>query len=188
MYILILIFLSLIAAFARGGSLRALENLNPRHLWLFFIPLALQLVAFSPLGTSAQYGGTLVKAVYLASMALAALALALNRHLSGLVLVAAGLALNFLVIALNGGLMPVSSAAREFAGLPLLTGPDMNVTPMTPETVLPWLGDILPLPAWMPRANVFSLGDVLIAAGGVIFVQKALVQPGVKPGESRAQE
>ena len=28
-----------------------------------------------------------------------------------------------------------------------------------------FLGDVLPLPSWMPFANVFSIGDVLIAVG-----------------------
>ena len=154
----------------------ALTSLQPRYLWLLFVPLALQLIAFSPLGASPQFGEVLVKALYLASMMVAALALVLNRHLPGLIWVAAGLALNFIVIALNGGLMPVSPAAREFAGMPLLKGPTLNVLPMTSDSLLPWLGDILPLPAWIPFANVFSLGDILITIGGVIFIQKALVR------------
>jgi hypothetical protein len=173
-YILIVLIVGIAVALVRGGKLSALTNLQPRYLWLFFVPLVFQLIAFSPLGESPEFGETLVKVVYLASMVIAALALALNRHLPGLIWVAAGLTLNLLVIASNGGLMPVSPAARQFAGLPALGGPNMNVAPMAPQTLLPWLGDILPLPAWMPLANVFSLGDVLVTIGGWIFIQKAL--------------
>lgn len=173
MIILFILLVSLAVALARGGKLNALTDLQPRYLWLFFVPLALQLVAFSPIGESPDFGENLVKAVYAASMALAALALVLNRHVPGLIWIAAGLALNFLVIALNGGLMPVSPLARQFAGMPELNGPTMNVTPMTDRTTLSWLGDIIPLPPWVPFANVFSVGDVLVTIGGTIFTQKA---------------
>jgi hypothetical protein len=186
-YILVVLFISLGVALSRGGNLGALTNLQPRHLWLFFIPLGLQLIAFSPLGASPEFGQTPVKVFYLVSMAIAALALALNRHLPGLIWIAGGLSLNFLVIALNGGLMPVSPAARQFAGMPALTGPTMNVTPMSPETLLPWLGDVLPLPSWMPLANVYSPGDVVVAIGGVIFILKALLPP-ANPDELRLRE
>ena len=34
-----------------------------------------------------------------------------------------------------------------------------------PHTKLAWLGDVLPEPAWLPGANVVSLGDLLVSAG-----------------------
>jgi hypothetical protein len=110
-------------------------------------------------------------------MTCAVLALALNRHIPGVPLIALGLACNFLVISLNHGFMPASLAARQVAGLPPLAGRNMNVVPLTDSTVLPWLADILPVPAWVPRANVFSVGDVLILIGGVIFTQKSVFVP-----------
>jgi len=106
----------------------------------------------------------------------AAIGLVLNRHLPGVVWIAAGLALNALAIVANGGFMPVDSGARAFAGMPPLTERDMNVVPMTAETRLPFLADILPLPSFLPFANVFSIGDVLITVGGVIFTQ-SIVPP-----------
>lgn len=36
---------------------------------------------------------------------------------------------------------------------------------MLEDPWLPWLGDVLWVPAGLPLANVFSLGDVLIVAG-----------------------
>jgi hypothetical protein len=35
---------------------------------------------------------------------------------------------------------------------------------------LGFLGDVLPMPSWMPLANVFSIGDVLIAVGVFVLV------------------
>jgi len=174
LFILFVLACSLVIALARGGRLDRLVNLPVRWLWLFFIPLLLQLVIFTPLVKLIGNGETWVPLVHIASLLLAALALALNRHLPGVSWIAAGLTLNLIVIALNGGLMPVSAAARQFAGQAPLHGSANNVILMTPDTVLWFLGDILPLPAWLPLANVYSIGDVLVTLGGVILTQQAL--------------
>ncbi len=184
MLILALLFLSLLIALARGGNLGALANLQVRHLWLFFVPLILQLLVFTPLVSLFGLGTNSTKVIYLASMLCAALALALNWKLPGLPWVAAGLGLNLLVITVNGGFMPVLPAAREFAGGGALDTRDNNVVPMTFDTKLWFLGDILPLPAWLPFTNVFSLGDVLIAFGGVLFIQNTLLAPSALSGHS----
>jgi hypothetical protein len=49
-----------------------------------------------------------------------------------------------------------------------------NVAPMRPDTVLPWLADVLPQPAWIPRPNVVSVGDLLLAAGIAAWVFGAM--------------
>lgn len=166
---------SLGLALARGGRLTNLASLSLRSPLLLFVPLVLQLVAFSPVGDMSVWDSPLAQFLYLASMTCAVLALALNRHIPGVPLIALGLACNFLVISLNHGFMPTSLAARQVAGLHDLAGRSMNVVPLTDTTVLPWLADILPLPAWVPFANVFSVGDILILIGGVIFTQKSVL-------------
>ena len=40
-----------------------------------------------------------------------------------------------------------------------------NVLPMSSETRLNLLGDVIPEPAWLPKNNVISLGDVLLGLG-----------------------
>jgi hypothetical protein len=86
------------------------------------------------------------------------------------IVAAVGVALNMLVVSANGGYMPQSVEAREVAGrtkdrpveqVEQLT----NVHPMTPESRLPFLGDIIPEPSWMPMANVISVGDLLLSLG-----------------------
>ncbi len=177
MFILLVLLVALVIVLARGGSLNALLTLPVRHLWLFFVPLLLQLIIFTPIASFFGRSTDVTRFVYLASMLIAALALALNRELPGVFWIAAGLILNVVVIVANGGFMPVSPEARQFAGKVPLDGRYNNVIPMGPGTWLWFLGDILPLPAWLPLADVFSLGDVLITIGGVLFIWRTLIPP-----------
>lgn len=174
MFVPFVLVCSIGIALVRGGRLKNLAALQVHHLAFFFVPLLLQIVAFSPLGDIPVGDHSLARFVYTASLGFAAWALWMNRHLPGIVWIALGLFLNFLVIALNGGFMPVGATAREYAGLTPVLERDMNLVPMTDATLLPWLGDILPLPRGIPFATVFSIGDLLIALGGVIFTQKSL--------------
>ncbi|HZQ07847.1 MAG TPA: DUF5317 domain-containing protein [Anaerolineae bacterium] len=177
MFILSITILCILIALARGGRLANLALLPVRFIGLLFLPFVLQLIAFSPIGDRLVLGIPLARYLYTVSLGVAVIVLWLNRKLPGVVLITLGLCLNFLVIALNGGFMPVSASAREFAGLPPLTGRDNNVIPLTDSSWLPWLSDTLPLPAFVPFANVFSPGDLLIVIGGIIFTQRALVPP-----------
>ncbi len=181
MFILLVLAASLLIAILRGARVSDLANLRLRYAGLFFLPLLLQIIAFTPLGEALVLEAPLAHLIYVASLGLAAFALWLNRHLPGVKWIALGLGLNALVILMNGGFMPVSPAARAMAGMAPLTGRDNNVIPMTDATVLPWLGDVFPLPAFLPFANVFSIGDVLVALGGILFTQSIVPrQRGVK--------
>ena len=54
---------------------------------------------------------------------------------------------------------------------------------------LAWLIDRWGAPAWMPIANVYSVGDVLIAAGAVVLVCAGMgVRPRRRPLEARVPE
>lgn len=100
-----------------------------------------------------------------------------NRSVRPLWLVAAGLALNALVIVLNGG-MPVSvsavAAATGGAALLIHVGDFAHVA-MSASTRLPWLGDVLPLPGPIFMRAVASPGDLLLACGASASVAAATV-------------
>jgi Family of unknown function (DUF5317) len=83
---------------------------------------------------------------------------------------AVGMGLNLLVIVANGGYMPQLPAARiavRSATLPADANVTelYNVTPIGPDTHLPWLGDMLAEPRWVPMANVVSVGDLILSLG-----------------------
>lgn len=153
---------------------------NPPTLSLRWWPFAavafaVQLVLFNhPLDQQA-WAITWGPAIYLMSMLVVAGVLFANGVREPAtrwpwIVAAVGVALNMLVVSANGGYMPQSVDAREVAGrtkdrpaeqVQQLT----NVHPMTPDSQLPFLGDIIPEPSWMPMANVISVGDVLLSLG-----------------------
>ena len=91
-----------------------------------------------------------------------------------------GLALNFLVIAANGGYMPVPPENLVKAGMlheaEMLQarGHFSNLTVLTEETRFPFLADIFVIPPYLPFRNVFSIGDVIIGIGAFILVLRAM--------------
>jgi hypothetical protein len=98
----------------------------------------------------------------------------LNRKQSGFWLLGSGLLCNFLVIVLNGGLMPISPEtvrrlipdvpeSRWAVGERFGSGKDI-VLPAA-ETRLWFLSDRFLLPDWVGYQVAFSFGDVLIALG-----------------------
>lgn len=151
-----------------------MANVQFRYFWLLFVPLLIQLVLYSPLSGYLSIDPSAVPSIYIVSMLAGAVVAWLNRSLPGFPLLLAGLLSNLLVISLNGGYMPVSAEARVISGMPPLVGSAFYFSPMTNSSVLWILGDTLPVPHFIPLAIVLSIGDVLIVAGGVLFVLTVL--------------
>jgi Family of unknown function (DUF5317) len=163
-----------VVAILRGGRLSEMANVQFRYFWLLFVPLLIQLVLYTPLSARLSIDLSAMPSIYIISMLAGAVVAWFNRSLPGFPLLLAGLLSNLLVISLNGGYMPVSAEARIISGMTPLVDSANNVSPMTNASVLWILGDTLPVPHFIPLANVFSIGDVLIAAGGVLFVLTVL--------------
>jgi hypothetical protein len=91
-------------------------------------------------------------------------------------LVAIGLTLNGVVIAANDGHMPQSrEAAAQVWGTSRRQVVDKldNTRPIGEHTRLNTLGDIIAQPAWLPRANVVSIGDLVLSLGIALYVFQA---------------
>jgi hypothetical protein len=158
---------------AAGGRL---DRLGRAHVdgWLFAAGgLGLQVALFDPPLDASTWAQAYGPVLYLISLLVIAGVLIWNgrkhgRNFEGLALVvaAAGVLLNCLVITANGGYMPRAAVSGHApVSDPAQAGRLVNVTPMTDDTRLAWLGDVLPEPTGLPLSNVLSLGDALLSAG-----------------------
>lgn len=179
---LIAIVLSVFIALLRGGSFSHLGQIRFRFPYLILMGIGLQAGIFSPWWPS-FLAGTPTDLLYIDSLAFLVVAVVANMRLAGLKLLGLGLASNLLVIAANGGAMPISLEALRLAGetrmLEILEtqGRVRHLRVMTLDLPLWPLGDIFVIPHSLPAPTVFSIGDVLIAAGAFWFVQGAMVGP-----------
>ncbi len=165
MFILYAIPIGIVVGYLLGGRLDRLGDLRFRWGGLALAGLLVQVVLFS--GPVAATIGAAGPPVYVGSTAAVLLAVLRNVRIPGLVLVAAGAAANLAAIAANSGVMP--AAPEAVAGLG--AGPEgfSNSVVMADPALGP-LTDIFALPAWVPFANVFSIGDVLIGLGVVVVI------------------
>ena len=161
-----------------GGRIAALADLRIRWLGIAVAGLAFQLALFSqPIAERVGASGPIL---YVVSTAVVFVVLLRNLDLPGLPVVAVGAALNLLAVVANGGYMPSDPAAwHTLTGVASLPTADFsNSVLMGPGTALPWLADVFVLPRPVPLANVFSLGDVIIAVGIAWCVASSMRQPG----------
>jgi hypothetical protein len=173
LYILLIV---LAAGKLRGGQVTNLAQLKIRHKWLLFTALLAQVVAiifrpqlsgFDALLFILSYLGLLIFCLY-------------NLYLPGMKLVMAGVFLNFLVITVNGGAMPISLENLEAIGrghqavaAPAQAGSGGAATQIVQagkdsigaSPNLGFLGDVIVLPLPFKLATALSVGDVVLTVG-----------------------
>jgi hypothetical protein len=142
------------------GRLERLSNLHFRWPWLAIGGLLVQAALFTEAGFAAA--GSLAPAIYVVSTAAVLVAVLRNWAMPGMAIVALGALSNLAAILANGGSMPADIGALGTAGL--AAGGHTNSVVLEHPALQP-LTDIFAVPAWVPFANVFSVGDVLIAIG-----------------------
>jgi uncharacterized protein DUF5317 len=147
-----------------GGRIGALADVHFEAVWALPAGLGLQILIVYVLP---EAPGELLNAAHVASYVLALIFVVANRRVPGLLVIAAGGALNFVAIAANGGVMPASRSALAAAGLADTPGQFASSAGVE-HPMLGFLGDVFYVPASWPVHNVFSVGDVLIVAGAAI--------------------
>lgn len=169
MFILYAIVAGLLIGFLLGGRLDSIAETRFRWGWLAILALAIQLVLFSPLAGGL---GDAARWIYVASTALVVVVVLANLRLPGLPIVLLGAVSNTAAIVANGGSMPASPAALAALGGTVNNGPTNSIVVEHPA--LEPLTDIFAMPAWIPFANIFSIGDVLIAIGVAVAIAAAM--------------
>lgn len=184
---------SLVLGFLLRGRLSNLAEIEIRGLLLALLVVV------------AQYGGqyaadagwialyTWGPFVFVGSFLLLMAVIWLNRKNPALLLIGVGILLNLIVIAANGGKMPVSADGLIRAGLESYIPPLEAETVIThqlldEETRLPFLADIMVLAKPYPRPKVFSIGDVVLAAGALWFIVGGMLAHPSVTGRPRAVE
>lgn len=166
-------------AILRGGSLRRLAETSFRQVWLLVTGAIISVVAglWDPpwLGDMGALAVTAVVLVCAVGFLVA------NRDLPGIGIAGVGLAINAIVVGVNGGAMPVSADAARIANARgSLDDPGLKHEVMGPETNLAWLADRIPLPG---ARIVLSAGDLVLAAGiGRLTFKRTLGAEGLGDG------
>lgn len=166
MFILYAIPIGIAIGYLLGGRLEALGAIGFRWAPLAIAGLLVQVLLFSE--PVAAVVGSAGPPLYVASTAAVLVAVARNLRIPGMALVLAGAASNLAAIAANGGVMPASPDAVAALG-PAEDAGFSNSVVMTDPALRP-LTDIFALPSWVPFANVFSIGDMLIGLGVVAVI------------------
>ena len=175
MVLLAFILCGLAVGLVRGGSLRAIAQHNIALLWL---PVAAYLckaagpyaahlfpafASYAPLAVCLLHYGLLFICV----------AANLRRGVWSFVF-GAGAGMNFAVIALNGGAMPVSARVLESAAgtrlaAQLASGEIFAYAPVTDSTRLVFLGDVLALEPFGRLLGFASIGDLVLGVGAAML-------------------
>jgi hypothetical protein len=182
MFILYSLVIGLALGLALRGRLGGLADLSFRWSPVILLGLVVQVVLFSP--QVADRVGAWGPPLYVGSTALVFAAVARNYAVRGVPVVLLGAGSNLAAIVSNGGYMPASPAALAAVHQGPLSG--YSNSSVVPSPALAPLTDIFALPVWLPFANVFSVGDVLIGAGVaavIVLAMRRKIAPAASLGE-----
>jgi hypothetical protein len=131
-----------------------------------FVGFVAQLVLFSDL--VAERVGAAGPPLYVLSTLAVGIAVLRNLGLPGMPLIVVGATSNMAAILANGGFMPAAPGALASLGkaAPVAYSNSAVVT----RPALELLTDRFALPGWLPFANVFSVGDVVLGIGIVMLI------------------
>jgi hypothetical protein len=166
-----------------GGRLGALASLRVRWIGLVAAAFAVQVLIVNVLPSAG--GEALHRVVHIATYLAIGAVVVRNLRMPGLAVIALGGALNAIAIFANGGVMPADPGALRIAGMTADPAAFTNSAALA-DARLAFLGDVFAFPAWMPAANVFSVGDVLLVLGAWVLAHR--VCGSRLPGARRAPQ
>ncbi|HJX37827.1 MAG TPA: DUF5317 domain-containing protein [Anaerolineae bacterium] len=183
MILIALCFALLLGLVVAGGRVSNLGAVQVRWGWL--APLAFAMQAYLIFFPADRAGGLLSARSLLltASLMLLLVVVWQNRHLRGVKLIGLGLLLNFLVMAVNGGFMPIAPDTLAQIGYDgnasqletgYIVGRTKNVVVEPGEASLWFLSDIMVVPRPFPIPTALSVGDLLIVVGVFVFLREAM--------------
>ncbi|MEW6662183.1 MAG: DUF5317 domain-containing protein [Bacillota bacterium] len=165
--------LGILIGWLRGGRLKNLGNQHIRLILLAVLAYLLQVGLNYAASREMVFITRHVMPFHLFSYFLVFIFIIANRGLPGMVIMGMGLFLNFVVIAANGGVMPVSAQNISPSLIELQPSASWALhSLMTGETKLAFLADIISLP-FDPLRKI-SIGDVILSLGLFYFLQRGM--------------
>lgn len=158
--------IGIVVGWIKKGSIINLSRIRVKMLWI--LPLAYLCQAISIHTLDPVLYVVLITASYLALICFCVR----NRSIYGVKWAGTGILLNFIEMALNGLRMPayvpsVRSVGPSSVAL-LKSGHAGKSVAMNSHTLLPFLGDIIPIRLYPP--SVVSIGDCLFSLGLVLLI------------------
>ncbi len=164
----------------RGGKFKSLGRVRINNWWLFLMAFVIEFGAVFAVSAGIEIVGRYRMYLHILSYLVLFAGVMSNREYPSMWIIFLGSLLNFVVIAINGGAMPISLEGLHRTGLDnyvqiINAGGLATHQALTASTKLAFLADIIVLPKPYPFAKVMSIGDVLICLGVIIFVQRAML-------------
>ncbi len=173
---MIVIIAAVVTGWLGGGRLSNLSVIPLRKQELMILALLLQ-AALNVGGSSGpRWLPAVAPTIHILSYLLLFYVIYDQLHIPGMRAAGAGIGLNFLVIAANGGRMPA-----QFERIMATESQWHSLTHvlLDSQTHLAWLGDVMYL-SW-PRQMLFSIGDVLVWSGVFWLVASGMRRAAVAP-------
>ncbi|MDT3699118.1 MAG: DUF5317 domain-containing protein [Thermincola sp.] len=161
------IILAVLVGLITGGRLTNLGRLDFRYFYLVIAAYLIQ-AGIDHWGPVRSFGG--YPYLHVISYFILFFVLWQNRRMPGMYLVSTGTLLNFIVIILNGGQMPVSPhtlPAELSQALAAGDGGTHNL--ITENTSLKFLADIFYV-GYLNQNQLISIGDIVIDIGAFLLV------------------
>lgn len=171
--------IAILYGWVRGGRIQRLVKLPVRHIYLLILSLAVEAVQSQLLLKTTWMTQGLSFGMTTVQYLLLFLFIFLNRHLWEVLVCGAGALLNFIVIAANGGAMPLTAKVLALGGhsakfLAVSEGRYYTYQIVNESTRLKWLGDMILIPGPLPQC--ISAGDIILVAGLFLLVANGMTQ------------
>jgi len=180
MILLVAVIAGLVAVLIRSWiSHEKFISFNIQAVWLVFAAFLPQYLAFSLPATRERIPDSWIPFILIGSQLLLLAFVWVNRKKPGMWAMGVGLFLNFLVISLNHGFMPLSPDTAQKLIEPGVTvsltigervGYGKDILLPIENTKLWFLSDIFLVPQWLNYRTAFSVGDILISVGSFLFL------------------
>lgn len=172
---------SLVVGKIRGGSFSNIKDAQLEKWYFFVSAFAVEFSAIFMASRNVSFFRENILYIHALSYILLFIGIYHNRSQTAFRIIFVGVFLNFVVIMANGGQMPVSGEAMVSIGLvdnmlSIKNGEVITHTLINDRTALRFLGDIFVLPKPYPRPKIFSIGDIIMALGIFVYIQKNMIK------------